>query len=137
MANQEKINLIDYMMNSGEFHDEQQAKDILLASLRALRDRLPTVKAFRLGKQLPEPLRHSYLENWNYHQRKSMSINKSDFLAEVNGYLKGFEDHSLADLVPVALEAVIKLITREEAEQVKEAIPASMLDIFSGGQSMD
>ena len=55
---------INYMMATGEFRNDQQAMDVLKASLQALRDRLPKVKAYNLGVRLPEALRHFYFEGW-------------------------------------------------------------------------
>lgn len=137
MANQKINNLTHFMMVSGEFHDEQQAMDILKASLQALRDRLPKVEAFHLGTILPESLRHSYFAGWHNGQRQAESVNKSEFMAEVADHLNGYEDHDLTDLVPVVLEAILNLVSDTEAEKVKEAIPRSMQNIFTSGQSMD
>ncbi len=127
----------EFMMASGEFRDEQLATDVLKASLQALRDRLPKVEAFHLGTLLPEAIRDSYFEGWHNGQRQSESVNKSEFLAEVEDHLTRYKDYELTDLVPVALQAVLNMITENEAEKVKEAIPKSLQNIFTMGQSMD
>lgn len=117
------------MMASGEFRDEDQAVDVLKASLQALRDRLPKVKAYNLGVQLPASIRHFYFEGWHNGQKIAESANKSEFLAEVKEHLKD-ADYSLEDMVPVALNTVLKLISDNDAKSVKEAIPRSLQDIF-------
>ena len=127
---------INYMMATGEFHDEQQATEVLKAALQALRDRLPKVKAYNLGVRLPEFLRHFYFEGWHHDQRRTESSNKSEFLLEVKEHMKGEEDYSLADMVPVALKAVLILISENDADEVKAAIPRSLQDIFDSGQTM-
>lgn len=137
MANNNSKNPLQYMMATGEFRDERSALAVLKASLQALRDRLPKVEAYRLGILLPENLRHSYFEGWHNGQRQAESLNKSDFLAEVEDHLRGFEEHSLGDLVPVALKSVLLMINGFEAEKLKDAIPKSMQDIFHDGQAME
>ena len=64
METQQLKDVLIYMMASGVFHDEEQAVDILKASLQALRDRLPKVEAFHLGTLLQDPLRHAYFDQW-------------------------------------------------------------------------
>jgi uncharacterized protein (DUF2267 family) len=128
---------LQYMMASGQFRDEQQALDILKGSLQALRDRLAKVEAYRLGTQLPISLRKSYFEGWHNDQRRAGSINKSEFLAEVEFHLKGYEEHSLSELVPTALNSVLKMINGDEVERVQHNLPRSMQDIFSDSISMD
>jgi uncharacterized protein (DUF2267 family) len=126
---------IHFMMASGEFRDEHQAVEVLKASLQALRDRLPKVKAYNLGVRLPESIRHFYFEGWHNGQRQAESVNKSEFLAEVEEHLEKSQDWSLDELVPVALKAVLMLIKDDEAAQVKEAVPVSMRDIFDPTQT--
>jgi uncharacterized protein (DUF2267 family) len=58
-------NVIQEMMMTGVFHDEQEALDILKASLRALRNRIPKREAFHLGTGLPEDLRAFYFQGWH------------------------------------------------------------------------
>lgn len=132
------MNPIEYMMASGEFRDQEQAVDVLKASLQALRDRLPKIKAYHLGVRLPDSLRHAYFEGWRNGQRQTESVNKSEFLAEVKDHLhlQGGDEYSLSDVVPVALHAVLKLISDNDADEVKEALPHSLMDIFDAGQAM-
>lgn len=124
------------MMATGLFHDEDQAIDIFMASLLALRDRLDKKEAFHLGTRLPNYMRPDYFAGWDSIRHRSGSVNKSEFLAEVAFHLNGYEDHSLGDLVPVALNLVLKLINSDDAFQVKHAIPKSMQDIFNDQQAM-
>lgn len=137
MARKQLNHTIQYMMNTGLFHDEEQALLILKASLKALRNRLPKVEAFHLSSHLPDSLRDSYFEGWHNGQRRAESVNKSEFLAEVELYLNGYEDHSLTDLVPVAMKSILNMVSENEAEIVKHALPVSMRDIFIDRQSMD
>lgn len=130
------MNPIEHMMASGEFRDQEQAVDVLKASLQALRDRLPKIKAYHLGVQLPESLRHAYFEGWHNSQRQTESVNKSEFLAEVKDHLQGSDEFSLTDVVPVALHTVLKLISDNDADEVQEALPHSLKDIFDAGQAM-
>ena len=118
------------MMATGEFRDEEQALCVLRASLQALRDRLPKVKAYNLGVRLPESIRHFYFEGWHNGQRQTESVEKSEFLAEVREHLESSEDWDLSDLVPIALHALMVLIKDSEAEEVREAIPVSLREIF-------
>lgn len=124
------------MMATGLFHDENQAIDIFKASLLALRDRLDKKEAFHLGTRLPSYMRPDYFNGWDSIKQQSGSVNKSEFLAEVAFHLNGYEDHSLGDLVPVALNRLLKLINNEDAVQVKESIPRAMRDIFVDRQAM-
>lgn len=124
------------MMATGLFHDENQAVKIFRASILALRDRLSSGEAFHLGTRLPTPIREEYFIEWDSARRQASSVNKSEFLAEVAFHLDGYEDHSLGDLVPVALNAVLRLINSEDADQVKHAVPRSMQDIFIDRQAM-
>lgn len=136
MTNAELKKSTRYMMNTGIFHSEAQAMDILVASLKALRDRLPKVEAFDLGMQLPEVLRPVYFNDWNKDQRQFESVNKSDFMAEVEYHLKGYEDHDITDLVPAALNSILNFIDQREASHLKHAVPVSMRDIFVDRQAM-
>lgn len=136
MTNQQLQKSIQYMMDTGQFHDEKQALDILVASLLALRDRLPKVEAFELGMQLPESMQQIYFENWDKVQRQAGSVNKSEFMAEVDFHLKGFEDHDITDLVPAALNSILIYLDRKEANHLKHALPISMQDIFNDRQAM-
>lgn len=124
------------MMATGLFHDETQAVDILKASILALRDRLSASEAFHLGTRLPAPIREEYFSGWDSARRQANSVNKSEFLAEVAFHLDGNDDYSLGDLVPVALNAVLRMINSEDADQVKHAVPKSMQDIFNDRQAM-
>ena len=128
--------IVQEMMASGLFHDEDQALIIFKASLIALRDRLSTNEAFHLGTRLPEPLREEYFFGWDSLRKPTNSVNKSEFLAEVAFHLDNHEDISLDDLVPVALASILRLVKSEDAEQVKHAIPGSMQDIFDDRQAI-
>lgn len=125
-----------YMMNTGIFHDEQQARDILVASLRAFRDRLPKTHAYELGQLLPEPLQKVYFTGWDKVQRQAESVDKSEFIAEVKFHLDGYEDHDITDLVPAALNSILNFIDRKEAHHFKHGLPLSMQDIFDDRQAM-
>jgi uncharacterized protein (DUF2267 family) len=129
----------NFMMESGEFSDEEQAIEVLKASLRALRDRLPKVEAYRLGVQLPESIRHFYFEGWHNGQRQTESVTKSEFLAEVKDHLDTLnnnEDYNLDEMVPVALQALLRVIKDSEVQEVVGAIPRSMQNIFEAGEGM-
>ncbi len=125
------------MMRTGLFHDEQQAREIFIASLLALRDRLSTDQAVHLGNFLPKLLREKYFDDWNKEARQSVSINKSEFLAEVSFYLDRHNDWSLDDLVPEALHELLNFMNEDEVSRVKHAIPESMQDIFDSRISME
>lgn len=127
---------IKYMMDTGLFHDEEQALDILVASLKAMRDRLPKVKAHELGMQLPDSLQEVYFDDWEKVLRRAESVNKSEFISEVAFHLKGYEDHDITDLVPAALSSILIFIDRKEANQLRHAMPHSMQDIFDDRQAM-
>ena len=109
--------------------------EVLRASIQALRDRLPKVQAYHLGVRLPESLRHFYFEGWRNDQRQTESINKSEFLAEVNEHLEKVEDWDLSVMVPIALKAVLVQVKDEEALEVKEAVPVPLREIFQSGQA--
>ena len=138
MTNQHLRTITRQMMVTGLFHDEHQAIDIFQASLRALRNRLPKVEAYHLGTKLPLDMRDDYFANWPHNvHRQTVSVNKSEFLAEVAFHLHGHEDHSLDELVPVALNQVLRMVSENEAENVKHSLPRSMRDIFNDSISMD
>ncbi len=130
MFQNEVRNMCQSMMATGIFHDKGDAEAILRASLLALRDRLPKLEAYRLGTHLPLELKDWYFENWRNDMRQSESVNKSEFLAEVNYHLQGIEDYSLAELVPVAMKRILSVLSPEEASHIKQLIPVSMRDIF-------
>lgn len=125
------------MMRTGLFHDEGQAREVFMASLLALRDRLTLKEAIHLASFLPKLLREKYLADWDKDARQGVSVNKSEFLAEVSFHFDRDHDWSLEDLVPEALHEVMKLMNAEEVSRVKHAIPFSMQDIFQSRISME
>lgn len=129
--------LVQYMMGTGLFHDQHQALLVLNASLKALRNRLPKVEAFRLGTRLPDELKNYYFEGWKTEQRQSESIIKSEFLAEVEDFMMDSPDLNLGDLVPVALHGILRMLKEEEAHSIENSLPLTMRDIFDDKQSMD
>lgn len=136
MKNIDLTAAVKYMMSTGMFHDEQQARDILVASLRALRDRLPKTHAYELGQMLPDTLQKVYFEGWDKVQRQAESVNKSEFITEVEFHLKGYEDHDITDLVPAALSSILNSLDTKEAKHLKHGLPLSMQDIFIDRQAM-
>ena len=125
------------MMRTGLFHNNDQARDIFIASLFALRDRLSHEQAIHLGTILPKSLREKYLDGWDKTGRVGESVNKSEFLAEVDFHLDKNTDWSLDDLVPVALEELLKLLSNEDVSRIRHAVPKSMQNIFEGRLSME
>ena len=138
MIKDELETITSNMMRSGLFHDEDQARAIFIASLFTLRDRLSTEDAIHLGSFLPKSLREKYLDTMDKNNRQGLSVNKSEFLAEVAFHLDNDkEDWSLDDLVPEALARVLGILDDKEARRVKHAIPVSMKNIFDSRISME
>lgn len=137
MLKEELKSITQNLMRTGLFHDGVQARAIFIASLLALRDRLSHEQAIHLGTLLPKSLRERYLEDWDKTGRQGESVNKSEFLAEVEFHLDNKNDWSLDDLVPVALHEVLNLLNDEEISRLKHAVPKSMQNIFDSGISME
>ncbi len=137
MLKDELKTITQNMLRTGLFHNEVQAREVFIASLLALRDRLSTGQAVHLGSYLPKLLRERYLVDWDKESRQAISINKSEFLAEVAFHLDLENDWSLDDLVPEALHEVLNLMNDEEVSRVKHAIPGSMQNIFDSRISME
>ena len=137
MLKEELKTILQNMMRTGLFHNNDQARDIFIASLFALRDRLSHEQAIHLGTILPKSLREKYLDGWDKTGRVGESVNKSEFLAEVDFHLDKNTDWSLDDLVPVALEELLKLLSNEDVSRIRHAVPKSMQNIFEGRLSME
>lgn len=125
------------MMRTGLFHDEEQCQEIFFASLLALRDRLSRNEARHLASLLPKDLYEKFFDKWVKRGRQTESVNKSEFLAEVAFHLKKDHEYSLDDLVPVAMQEILKLLRPEEANHLKHTLPVSMRNIFDDRISME
>jgi uncharacterized protein (DUF2267 family) len=136
MDGQELQKICDSMMKTGIFHDEEQALAVLRASIKALRDRLPKEEAFQMAARLPGDLRDWVFHEWHEDRRRSPSFNKSDFLAEVELYLRDIEEHSLTETVPVALREILQCMDEDDAAHLKGLLPRSMQNIFNDRMSM-
>jgi uncharacterized protein (DUF2267 family) len=75
------------LMKRGGYGDEHEAYLALRAVLHALRDRLPTEVAVKLGAQLPMLIRGFYYEGWVPSQTPIKVHQVGDFLALVAFYL--------------------------------------------------
>lgn len=124
-------------MRTGLFHDEEQCQEIFFASLMTLRDRLSRNEARHLASLLPKELFDEFFDKWARKGRQGVSINKSEFLAEVAVHLNKDHNYSLDDLVPVAMHEILKLLQPEEVTHLKHALPVSMRNIFDDRISME
>ena len=129
--------ITENMMRTGLFHDEEQCQEIFFASLMALRDRLSRNEARHLASLLPKELFEKFFDKWVRKGRQGVSVNKSEFLAEVAFHLKKDREYSLDDLVPVAMHEILMLLEPKEADHLKHTLPVSMRNIFDDRISME
>lgn len=124
--------VIQAMIKTRAFRDEEEAALVLKASVLALRDRLPEEEALKLGNYLPVSMREYYFKDWNrgFVHRSS---NKSEFLAEVSFYLD--DDLALDDLVPIALSCLLKTMETSVKRGVERSLPLSLSSVFDGNLS--
>lgn len=128
-ANQEFNHVINLLMQSKLFYNEQKAFAVLKACLKALRSRVGKDEAIHMGSQLSTILRGFYYEGWNPHMEISKSRTTSDFLEDVRHYYHGHDDIDLTRAVPVTLGVILEAIDQGEAMQVLKNLPKNIQDL--------
>lgn len=128
-ANEEFNHVINLLMNSKLFKNEQKAFVVLKACLKALRERVGKNEAIHLGSQLSTILRGYYYEGWNPNTEMSRSRTTSDFLEDVRHYFHGHDDIDLTKAVPVTLGIILEMIDQGEAMQVLRNLPKNIQDL--------
>lgn len=122
-ATEEFNHVINLMMKSNIFSDEQKAFAILKATMKALRDRIGKTEAIHLGSQLSPLLRGFYYEGWDMTHDLSRAKNVDEFLNDVRSHFNGHDDIDLYKAVPIALAVILEVIDQGEARQVLHNLP--------------
>ncbi|WPU66826.1 DUF2267 domain-containing protein [Peredibacter starrii] len=129
-ANEEINHVINLLMESKLFENEQKAFAVLKACLKALRERVGRDEAIHLGSQLSTILRGIYYEGWSPHADVSRSRTTFDFLEDVRRYFHGHDEIDLSHAVPVTLGVIFDLIDQGEAKQVLKNLPKNIQDLY-------
>ncbi|WP_408095806.1 DUF2267 domain-containing protein [Peredibacter sp. HCB2-198] len=129
-ANEDFNHVINLLMESRLFENEQKAFAILKACLKALRERVGKQEAIHLGSQLSTILRGFYYEGWNPNTEMSRSRTTSDFLEDVRHFFHGHDEIDLSRAVPVTLGVILDMIDQGEAKQVLKNLPKNIQDLY-------
>jgi len=114
--------IVNNLMRSGYFPNEEKAFILLRAVLKTLRDRLTKEEAIQLGSQLPALLRGFYYEGWNLKKIEKIKT-KEGFLSDIKGNLNGHDDLSLELASSAALKVILDCIDQGEAIDVLHQLP--------------
>jgi uncharacterized protein (DUF2267 family) len=119
------------LMEVYDFADENKAFVLLRATLKALRDRIPSNEALHLGSALPALMRGYYFEGWNLQPESKKDKTVAEFLSNVKSHLGGHDDIDLEMAVPEAMKIIFEKIGQGEAEDVKNNLPSEIQEFFS------
>ncbi|MCM2349217.1 MAG: DUF2267 domain-containing protein [Bacteriovoracaceae bacterium] len=128
-ANEEFNHVINLLMKSKVFTDEQKAFAVLKATMKALRDRITKIEAIHLGSQLSPLLRGFYYEGWELTHDISKSRTVDAFLNDVRSHFRGHDDVDLEKAVPVTLSTILEIIDQGEARQVLQNLPTDIQNL--------
>lgn len=120
---------IDDLLAAYDFADENDAFVVLRATLKALRDRIPSGEAQQLGTQLPALFRGFYYEGWEIGRAPSKERTLDDFLSHVKAHLMGHDDIDLEMAVPSALQVIFAKIDQGEAQEVIRILPEEVREL--------
>lgn len=124
-------NIINEMMETDVFEDQNQAFLVLRASMLSIRDRIDPGESVHLGGQLTPVLRGFYYEAWDPTHEISKFKSEESFLEDVGSRLKGHKNIDLGSTVPVALKTILNNIDQGEADEVIHSLPKEIQELFS------
>lgn len=121
--------LNDLLERTG-WSDKQRAYRLLRATLHAVRDHLQVDEAANLGAQLPQLIRGVYYEGWHPAGTPVKGRSREAF---IEGIQKAFRTDPMGDAegaVRAALDLLSAKVTKGEMDDVRNALPKQIRDLF-------
>ena len=110
--------------------DMERSYHVLRSVLHAVRDRLPPDEAVHLGAQMPMLVRGFYYEGWHPADKPKRYRHKRELLDHIASDVPSL-DRIQQELAVTAVFSVLqRRIGRGETEQVKQALPAEIRDLW-------